>query len=75
MSEALKNNLSALELYKGMGDKQGMAECEWNIGEIYFYQGNYSAALEKYRFALPFYKESRDYLMLAWIYQRYWQCI
>jgi tetratricopeptide (TPR) repeat protein len=45
-SEAIKNHLVSLKIYKTIGDKYGIAASYNNIGNIYFSQGNYPESLK-----------------------------
>jgi adenylate cyclase len=73
--EGLKYSFLALKVREEIGDKQGIADTEYNIGNIYSSQGNYSEALKHYEISL---KQSMEignkkdipwaHNTIAWVY-------
>lgn len=61
-----ENNLShdygmrAVEQYEMLNDKRGLAKSWYNLGSLFYYQKNYSEALENYETALGLAKEIQD---------------
>ncbi len=55
--EGLKNSLLALKLREQIGDKKGISDTEYNLGNIYYYQHNYDEALKHYNVSLKLSKE------------------
>ena len=47
-SEALKNQMKAMQIRLALGEKKGIATSYNNIGAVYSAQGNYAMALENY---------------------------
>jgi tetratricopeptide (TPR) repeat protein len=61
----------ALETFKQLGDRHGVASCYGQFGNIAQEQGNYEAALAWYGKALSIFKQLGDYAGLAtYYYQR-----
>ena len=55
--EVYKNYFDALQLYEELGDKEGVAQCYFGIGQLKFNQGNYPDALKNFYSALKFYEQ------------------
>ncbi|HEY5463046.1 MAG TPA: ATP-binding protein [Hanamia sp.] len=68
LEEELKNELSALKLYKELNDKNGIGTVSFMIGGVYSGQGKYTEALDKYAEALQILKDSRQLNEIANIY-------
>ena len=51
-AEALSNTLLSLKIKQQLGDKKGIADAEFNIGNIYANQDNYPESLKHYLIAL-----------------------
>ncbi len=49
---ALKKNTEALDMFKKIDNKLGIASCLGNLGEIYLFLGKYDEAINKYNDAL-----------------------
>ena len=58
--EGLKYFKKSLELNTERGDKENMANCFVDIGQIYFRKGNVLQALEYYHKALKFFEKSKS---------------
>jgi tetratricopeptide (TPR) repeat protein len=65
-SEALKNNIAALNIRESIGDKNSTATSYNNIGNIYIYQGNYPEALKNYFACLKIKEEIGDKKNIAY---------
>jgi two-component system, NarL family, sensor histidine kinase UhpB len=55
--EGLKNSLLALKIREEIGDKKGISDTEYNLGNIYYSQHNYDEALKHYKVSLKLSEE------------------
>ncbi|MFK7781448.1 histidine kinase dimerization/phosphoacceptor domain -containing protein [Psychroserpens sp.] len=68
-NEAKANIYKALELYESLNNKQGIALCYANIGDLLYYENNYNEAIRYCNKAIPIQKASDAKKDLALTYQ------
>ena len=67
-TEGLKNSFLALKIREEIGNKKGIADCEFNIANAYYGQQNYSEAVKHYTVSLELSKELGDKADMATAY-------
>jgi tetratricopeptide (TPR) repeat protein len=58
--EAVKMFKESLKIFKELGDKKGIADNIYEVGNVYFWKGRYDEAIKSYNESLKIFKELGD---------------